>query len=62
MSVKNTNYYTLYYDSDAESETSESSLRKENEKEKEKENINKSYSLLDYLKCIMIIFTRDPSG
>ena len=26
------------------------------------ENINKSYSLLDYLKCIMIIFTRDPSG
>lgn len=62
MSVKNTNYYTLYYDSDAESDTSESSLRKENEREKEKENINESYSLLDLLKCIMIIFTRDPSG
>jgi hypothetical protein len=58
MSVKKTNYYTLYYDSDAESDTSESSLRKENEKE----NINESYSLLDLLKCIMIIFTRDPSG
>ena len=60
MSVKKNNYYTLYYDSDAESDTSESSLRKENEKEKE--NINESYSLLDLLKCIMIIFTRDPSG
>jgi len=62
MSVKKTNYYTLYYDSDAESDTSESSLRKENEREKEKENINESYSLLDLLKCIMIIFTREPSG
>ena len=60
MSVKKNNYYTLYYDEDAVSDTSESSLCKENEKEKE--NINESYSLLDLLKCIMIIFTRDPSG
>lgn len=60
MLEKKNNYYTLYYDEDAVSDTSESSLCKENEKEKE--NINKSYSLLDLLKCIMIIFTREESG